>query len=203
MGELHNEGLHDLYNYFIKANISSEEEINTHAISFLKNKYGEEAADYYTKTKNSYNFINDLPLEIQKEIDLLYQNLDNKNFNNIVEFKLYMTNYETTFITTEDNLKAWEVYNNVFTSSFEYWSEEYPNWENLNSNINSSFFITNSSNGWWGRTWNKIKKHVGVDAGAATSYVVVGLITSGPIGIAAGAGASLGASAASVIKDLF
>lgn len=207
IGELHNQGLENMYNYLSSIPDLNATNIHEYSKSFLSSNYNQEASDYYTLTINGFDFNQQFSEEFKNEIDYLYYQLDEGiiDFDNFSAFSAYMYDYNTTYIHTANDLKAWEVYVDIFVHSLDYWSINLEKWQNLLDQNNNHMLSDDkkcSEGSWLKRTWCNTKKFVGADVGGGASNVIGLLLASKAIVFGPVAGVALGASAAAVIIDL-
>lgn len=207
IGELHNQGLDEMYLYLTGIPDLDADNIHNYSKSFLESNYDEEASNYYSLVVDGFDFNSQLSEEFNNEIDYLYFQLDEGiiDFDNFNDFNSYMNNYKTKFIQEENDLIAWEVYVDIFVHSLDYWSTNLDKWENLLGQDNNQI-LTNKKDctqrTWVGRAWCNTKKYIGADVGAGASNVIIALASQIAVVFGPVAGASLGASAAAVIIDL-
>jgi len=209
IGELHNQGLENMYSYLSSIPDLNSTNIHDYSKSFLSSNYNQEASDYYSLTVDGFDFNQQFSEEFNNEIAYLYHQLDEGliDFDNFSDFSTYMYSYNTMYIHTTNDLKAWEVYVDIFVHSLDYWSTNLDKWQTLLEQNNASNSILNdnkkcSEGSWLKRTWCNTKKFVGADVGGGASNVIGLLLASKAIVFGPVAGVALGASAAAVIIDL-
>lgn len=181
--------------------------IHEYSKSFLSSNYNQEASDYYTLTINGFDFNQQFSEEFKNEVDYLYYQLDEGiiDFDNFSDFSNYMYDYNTKYIHTANDLKAWDVYVDIFVHSLGYWSINLEKWQNLLDQNNNHILSEDkkcTEGSWLKRTWCNTKKFVGADVGGGASNVIGLLLASKAIVFGPVAGVALGASAAAVIIDL-
>lgn len=198
VGEMHNIYLQNMYVYLSNQNNLSPSNIDQHAYNFFETiENGNVASEYYQHLENNGQAYFQFSTTFQQEIQQFQLVLQNSDFVDMAEFKNFVSEYSPTYITNKNELIAWGYYTDVFTHSFDYWTNNIDGWKELfanNSSSASKFPICQIYLSWWKRAWCNVISFVAIDAAGAGFYALGALISGMPIIFGPIVGASIGAS---------
>jgi hypothetical protein len=210
IGEQHNIMLAKLYNHLDSIQTIDSLNIDGHVLDFFNSNFTTDesniAREYYFYYRNPNNDIfRDFTPNLKTEKDNLIQILDNAEFSNISEFRLALDNY--SFLTTlnSDERLAWAVFTDVLYHSFDYWSQNLSNWEQLlnTQNVSLGDPVPCSERGsWFSRNWCRAKDYVIADASGSAGTIIFTLAFSNPVVFGGVVSAGLASSASKAIYNI-
>ena len=211
IGEQHNIMLSKLYSHLDSIQNLDSLNIDSQVFQFFESSFSLEessiARDYYLKFQDkNYDIYQDFTPNLKTEKDNLIQILDNAEFSNISELRLALDNY--SFLTTLNSNEryAWNVFTDVLYHSFDYWSVNLSNWEQLLNNQNVTLGepeVPCSERGsWFSRNWCRAKGYVLSDAAGAAGHSLIALAFSNPVVFGGVVAAGLASSTSTAILNL-